>query len=107
VHPVQIYPRASSPGGCRCPPPTNTSGLIGTGFVARVFGRELGRRAAPTSDPPAEDSSLAAGSANRIWVRFTIQTGLPRHSAVIPPPGLRVASNTSTAAPAALAFSDG
>ena len=36
-----------------------------------------------------------------------IQTGLPRHSTVSFSPGLRLAISTSTAAPAALARSDG
>jgi hypothetical protein len=36
-----------------------------------------------------------------------IHTGLPRHSAVIFSPGLRAEMSTSTAAPAALARSDG
>ncbi len=39
--------------------------------------------------------------------RLMIQTGLPRHSTVIFSPVLRPAMSTSTAAPAALAFSEG
>jgi hypothetical protein len=38
---------------------------------------------------------------------LTIQTGLPRHSTVIFSPGLTSEISTSTAAPAALAFSEG
>src|SRR5207247_471072 len=40
-------------------------------------------------------------------VRLTIHTGLPRHSTVIFWPGLMPEISTSTAAPAALAFSEG
>ncbi|KEH13621.1 hypothetical protein GY15_11110 [Delftia sp. 670] len=40
-------------------------------------------------------------------MRLMIQTGLPRHSTVSFSPSLRAEISTSTAAPAALAFSDG
>ena len=86
------------------PTTTSTSGLIerhwflaysGIGIALRS---ELGSASSPSSF--LSESSMSG-------VRCRIQIGLPRHSTVIFSPGFTPAMSTSTAAPAALAFSDG
>ena len=87
------------------PTATKNSGLIERASLRAYSGvsslglrSDLGSASSPSM--PASDASCSA-------VRRTIQTGLPRHSTVIFSPGLISAMSTSTAAPAALARSEG
>ena len=87
------------------PTPTKNSGLIERTWLRAYSGvRSAGLRSDLGS---ANWASVFFRDSNCSGVRRTIQTGLPRHSTVSFSPGLMALMSTSTAAPAALAFSEG
>jgi len=75
-------------------------------FIARIFRCEFSPACAWIRDQPAAPVTCDS-AANCSGVRRTTHTGLPRHSTVTFSPGLIAPMSTSTAAPAALARSDG
>src|SRR5450830_210929 len=87
------------------PTTTSVSGLIERFSLRAYSGVQSGSLRCDFGS--ANKGSFLGRAASCSGVRLTIHTGLPRHSTVSFSPGLIPEISTSTAAPVALAFSDG
>src|SRR5690606_15477143 len=101
--PVSKWAVGEQPRWVQMPTQTNRSGLRDRYSFWAYSGVKPGRSELGS----ATNASWVFRPASCSSVRRMIQTGLPRHSTVRIWPGARVATSTSTGAPAARAFSEG